>query len=344
MNGLFDMDISEMTALMKELGEAPYRAGQVFSKLQMGYSIDEMSELPKALREKLKSLPLHGVRIERKLISRDGTIKYLFLLDDGNIIESVYMNYKHGGTLCISTQAGCRMGCVFCASTIGGLSRNLTAGEMAAQCAAAERDNAAEPAGGGRAVTNVVMMGCGEPLDNYENAVKFIRLAGDPRGMGISPRNISLSTCALVPQMKKLAEEGLPVTLCISLHAARDEIRKKLMPAASAYSVRDIIDAARLYVSRTGRRVIFEYAPIKGLNDSPEDAKMLASHLKNLQCHVNLIYLNPAREAALEPLEHKDMKRFEAILKAEGVSVTIRRSLGKDIQGACGQLRSSRLE
>ncbi len=341
MDGLYDMDLAQLEGLMESMGEKPFRAKQLFSWLYKGIPPAEMGNLPKQLREKLEAYPLHGVQMEQKLVSNDGTTKYLFLLFDGNIIESVYMTYKYGGTLCISTQAGCRMGCAFCASTIGGLKRNLSAGEMAAQCVAVEKDKSALAKDGGRAVTNIVMMGCGEPLDNYDNAIRFLHLISAPGGMGVSPRNISLSTCGLAPQIIRLAKEKLPVTLCISLHAADDETRQKIMPAARAYPIAEILEAVRFYIRETGRRVIFEYAPIKGLNDSEEDAAKLCSILKNLQCHVNLISLNPVEETCLQGSEARRTEAFSGWLSKGGLSVTIRRSLGQDIQGACGQLRRS---
>lgn len=344
MDGLYDLNLSQMEELITNMGEKPFRARQLYSWLYKGIPITQMGNMPKQLRAKLETYPLHTVQMEQRLVSKDGTTKYLFLLYDGNIIESVYMTYKYGGTLCISTQAGCRMGCAFCASTIGGLKRNLSAGEMVAQCIAVEKDKSDLARDGGRAVTNIVMMGCGEPLDNYENSIKFLHLISAPEGLGVSPRNISLSTCGLAPQIIQLAREKLPVTLCISLHAADDETRGEIIPAGRAYSIADILEAVRFYIKETGRRVIFEYAPIKGVNDSEEDAAKLCGILKSMQCHVNLIPLNPVEGACLEGASAKRLDEFSRWLSDGGLSVTVRRSLGQDIQGACGQLRRTFIE
>jgi len=270
----------------------------------------------------------------------DGTEKYLFLLEDGNIVEGVLMRYKHGNTVCISTQVGCRMGCSFCASTLNGLVRNLRPGEMLAMVAAvsrgaSERSEQKE----GRGVTNVVLMGSGEPLDNYDNVLAFLRLLNAKEGLNISFRNISLSTCGIVPRMYDLAESGVAVTLSVSLHAPDDELRKKLMPVANRYTVSEVVAAARNYVQVTGRRAIFEYALVCGVNDGLDCAKKLAALLHGFQCHVNLIPLNEVKERGMEGTAREDARRFMEALLSMGISATVRREMGADIDGACGQLR-----
>lgn len=338
------MSVSELEAALKELGEPAFRAKQVFWWLHKGALFDEMTNLPKSLREKASKMPLGGAKIVEKRVSTDGTAKYLFLLEDGNIIEGVYMHYKHGNTLCISTQVGCRMGCTFCASTLGGLVRNLSPGEMLGQILAVEREQSALGlVEHDRAVTNVVLMGSGEPLDNYDNVLKFLLLVNDPQGIQISHRNISLSTCGLVDKMQELSKSGLNVTLSISLHAPNDAIRASMMPIAKHYSIAEVIGAARDYVRETGRRVIFEYALVRGVNDAHEHAVELAKLLRNLQCHVNLIPLNTVSERELRGSTLSAAREFLDALEKLGISATIRREMGNDIQGACGQLRRSYL-
>ena len=268
----------------------------------------------------------------------DETEKFLYALPDGNLIEGVVMRYHHGDTLCVSTQVGCRMGCAFCASTLDGRVRNLTPGELLGQVAAVNRHIRAEDAS--RRVHNIVLMGSGEPLDNYDNVVKFLRLVNDPEGLNISLRNVSLSTCGLVPRMSDFAEEGLPVTLSLSLHAPNDEIRRKIMPVANAYRYEDVIAACRNYVEKTGRRVIFEYALIRDVNAGPEHADELAKRLRGLQCHVNLIPLNEVEESDFHGIARQEAEQIASYLTAHGVPATVRRSLGRDIDAACGQLRS----
>ncbi|MGI6151771.1 MAG: 23S rRNA (adenine(2503)-C(2))-methyltransferase RlmN [Christensenellales bacterium] len=337
-----DMDLPALKEAMKELGEPAFRAGQVFSWLQKGRDFSEMTNLSAALREKLaQTRPLGGVRILERVISpSDGTAKYLFLLEDGNIVEGVLMHHKHGKTICVSTQVGCRMGCTFCASTLNGLVRNLRPGEMLSTVASVNREQMElEGQKDGRAITNIVLMGSGEPLDNYDNVLAFLRLVNAKDGLNISYRNISLSTCGIVPRMRELAESGVPVTLSVSLHSPEDEQRRKLMPIANRYAVAEVVDAAKYYVETTGRRVIFEYALIRGTNDTPEYAQKLAALLKGFQCHVNLIPLNEVKERGMRGTAKEDAKRFLEALSSLGVSATIRREMGADIEGACGQLR-----
>ena len=297
-----------------------------------------MTDLPRALRERLAALPFGAVEIaDRRVSARDGTVKYLFALEDGNLIEGVLMRYKYGNTACISTQVGCRMGCAFCASTLEGCVRSLHAGEMLGQIAAIERDEGASP--GRRAVTNVVLMGSGEPLDNLDNVLRFLRLVTAQEGMRISPRNISVSTCGLVPQMERFTAEAPHVTLSVSLHAHDDETRSRIMPVNRAYPIAGVLRAAREYAAATGRRVVFEYALIRGLNAAEADAVALARLLRGMNCHVNLIPLNPVPERGLPGATRQEAAAFQAWLTREGASATVRREMGTDIEGACGQLR-----
>lgn len=341
---LASMDIGELKALFSEWGEPAFRATQVFSWLSKGARPAGMTNLPKALRQRLAELPYGGARIYQKRVSeKDGTVKYLFELEDGNLVEGVFMRYHHGNTLCISTQVGCRMGCAFCASTLGGCVRNLLPGEMLSFIACAEADEPHE-AGSVRSVTNVVLMGSGEPLDNYDNVVKFLRLVTAPEGMNISPRNISLSTCGLVPELLRFMEEAPHVTLSISLHAVDDESRARIMPVNRRYPLGELLPAARQYAEKTGRRVIFEYALMEGQNASREDAARLSALLRGMNCHVNLIPLNPVKERGLAGVSREKARQFAAWLAEKGVSATVRREMGTDIEGACGQLRRSVLE
>jgi len=333
---LLSMTFEELTEWMKAQGEAKFRAKQLYDWLQKGAQFDEMSNLSKPLREKLKASAIaNPIVIREVFVSRlDGTEKYLYELPDGNIIEGVLMRYHHGNTLCVSTQVGCRMGCAFCASTLEGCVRSLTAGEILGQIIAANRR-----LGGESRVGNVVLMGSGEPLDNYDNVVKFLRLMSDERGLNMSLRGVSLSTCGLVPNMYRLAEEKLPVTLSISLHAPNDEVRKKLMPVAKAYRIEELLDACRNYIEKTGRRVIFEYALVGDTNCSMEHADELARRLRGMQCHVNLIPLNEVKERGLKAPTQAQVAAFMKRLEERHISVTRRREMGDDIQGACGQLR-----
>lgn len=343
MGGLASMSIAELSALMEELKQPAFRARQVFAWLARGVRPEGMTNLPKALREELKQLRYGGAAIYDKRISqKDGTIKYLFELEDGNIVEGVLMSYKYGNTLCISTQVGCRMGCAFCASTLNGCVRDLEAGEMLGFVACAEGD-VPPPEGRERTVTNIVLMGSGEPLDNYGEVVRFLRLVSAPEGMNISPRNISLSTCGLVPELLRFMEEAPHVTLSVSLHAPNDDIRGRIMPINRRYPMAELLPAARKYAEHTGRRVIFEYALIKGLNASEENAAELAGRLRGINCHVNLIPLNHVEERALRGVTRREAEEFAGWLTRRGQSATVRREMGSDIEGACGQLRRKAL-
>lgn len=339
-----DYSLEELQTLMTEWGEKPFRAKQLMDNIILGKKISDFSNISKDLKQKLMQkfydFPL---KIHTILEGKDGTKKFAYELCDGNIIEGVLMSYKYGNTLCVSTQVGCRMGCKFCASTLNGLVRNLTSGEILSQVLlvnaflGGKKDRE-------RAITNVVLMGSGEPLDNYDNVVKFIRLINSKNGLNISERNISLSTCGIVPNIIRLAHENLQVVLTISLHAPNDEIRKKIMPIANRYSVNEIIDSAKEYFKITGRRVIFEYALTDGVNNTPECARELASLVKGFPSHINLIPLNEVKERELKTVTHKKAEQFADILAKLGVSVTIRRTMGEDIGGACGQLRNSIIE
>ncbi|MBE5784242.1 MAG: 23S rRNA (adenine(2503)-C(2))-methyltransferase RlmN [Clostridiales bacterium] len=344
MTGLTSKNIAELQQLMAELGEPKFRAKQVFSWISRGARPEEMTNLSKVLREKLATLHFGGARIYDKRIStKDGTIKYLFELEDGNLVEGVLMRYKYGNTLCVSTQVGCRMGCAFCASTLNGCVRDLEAGEILSFVACAEKDVPCEE-GRKRSVTNIVLMGSGEPLDNYENVVRFLQLVSAPEGMNISPRNISLSTCGLVPQLRRFMKEAPRVTLSVSLHAPNDTIRNTIMPVNAAYPMAELLGAAREYAEETGRRVIFEYALIKNKNSEKKHAEELASRLRRMNCHVNLIPLNHVEERNLMGVTRKDAEQFMGWLTDLGISATIRREMGSDIEGACGQLRRRVLE
>ena len=340
---LMDMTREELQAAFKEKGLPAFRARQVEEWLLKGASFEEMTNLPKSLRDTLeKEFALGGCRIEHKQVSAlDGTTKYLFAFNDLNMVEGVLMHYKYGNTLCISTQVGCRMGCAFCASTLEGRVRNLTSGEMLGEVIAANRD---EGDGKERQITNIVLMGSGEPLDNYDEVMRFLRLVSHEKGLNIGLRHISLSTCGLVPNMYRLAEEKLPVTLSLSLHAPNDDIRKKLMPVAKAYKMEDVLKACRNYIDKTGRRVIFEYALVDQLNSRPEHAAELASRLRGMQCHVNVIPLNSVEENALKGCDERAINRFMQELSDRHISVTRRREMGDDIDVACGQLRRKHLK
>ena len=348
---LTGMTAAELSAWAREQGLPAFRGKQIFQAIHRGEDFAEMSSLPAALREQLReSAVAQPVRIRAERVSRlDGTVKFLFSLEDGNCVEGVLMKYHYGYSLCISTQVGCRMGCRFCASTLEGCVRNLSAGEMLGEILAADRylreKEPPEEGGDGQAprVSHVVLMGSGEPLDNYDQVMKFLRLLREPDGLRISLRNVSLSTCGLVPEMYRLAEENLPVTLCVSLHASNDEIRRRTMPIANRYTISEILEACRNYLRKTGRRVIFEYALSEGVNSREEDARELASRLRGLQCHVNLIPLNPVKERSLKGVTEKTVSRFLRVLEEEHISATRRREMGDDIEGACGQLRRAAL-
>ena len=329
----------ELEQYVLEMGESKFRAKQIFQWIAKGASIGEMTNLSAALRARLEAVSTaNPVAIQGVYSSQiDDTEKFLYALEDDNLIEGVVMRYHHGDTLCVSTQVGCRMGCSFCASTLEGHVRNLTPGEMLGQVLCANRH--IQQSGKERRIHNIVLMGSGEPLDNYENVMKFLRLVNDERGLNISLRNVSLSTCGLIPQMYALADEGVPVTLSVSLHASNDRIRRELMPVANANPMEKLLAACRNYLEKTGRRVIFEYALIRGVNDSFACADELAKKLRGMQCHVNLIPLNEVKERNLAGVSRKEAEAFMTRLIQRGTSATIRREMGADIDGACGQLR-----
>lgn len=325
-----------MKALAREMGEKEFRGKQLFEWVhgKQVRAFDEMTNLSAQFRRKLeKQYRISGVSIEEKQISkRKDTIKYLFSLPDGNVIESVWMKYHHGNSVCISSQVGCRMGCTFCASTLAGLTRSLSAGEMLSQIYEIQRDT-------GERVSNVIVMGIGEPLDNYDNLVRFIRLLSDDRGINISQRNITVSTCGLTERIRDLMKEKFQITLAISLHAPNDEIRRQTMPVAKKYSIEEVFQVCREYFEATGRRITFEYSMIRGVNDKEEYARELADRCKGLNCHINLIPLNEVKERNCLRSTDSDIERFKIILEKYRINVTIRREMGSDIDAACGQLR-----
>ncbi len=341
MTELTGMNPAELTAWCKEQGLPGFRGKQLFRWIHQSADFDEMTNLPLALRAQLKEIAVaQPVRIlEKRESALDDTVKFLFGLADGNCVEGVLMHYHHGYTLCISTQVGCRMGCTFCASTLEGCVRSLTSGEMLGEILCANRFLAGEDK-----VHNVVLMGSGEPLDNYDNVMKFLRLLREEDGVNIGLRNVSLSTCGLVPRMYDLAQENLPVTLSVSLHAPNDEIRQKTMPIAKVYPMEDVLAACRNYIDKTGRRVIFEYALVGGVNCEEKHAVELASRLRGMQCHVNLIPLNVVEERHLQGVTEQTVRRFMEKLESLHISVTRRREMGDDIEGACGQLRRKTLK
>ena len=345
---LQDLNFAEIETLVLSLGEKKFRAKQLFEGLTQGKEIMQISSLPKAFKERLiEEYENAPVRVRERYFSVDGTEKYLFELADGNVIEGVLMKYKYGYTQCISTQVGCRMGCKFCASTLGGLVRNLTAGEILSQILVVNALHESDRKGDGntaRAVTNVVLMGSGEPLDNYDNVVKFLRLLTAQEGLRISARNVSLSTCGIVPKMYDLANENVPLNLTVSLHATDDTTRARTMPVAKAYKIADILKACDYYFAKTGRRYYFEYTLIAGENCDETHADALVALLKGKPCHVNLIRLNEVKERDLKALGDKDAYRFLGRLEKGGLSATLRRQIGVDIGGACGQLRASYLD
>lgn len=328
---------SELAQLMADLGQPAFRAKQVFQWLHRGVaSFDEMSNLPKSLREQLKERCVLTVpQVERKQVSKlDGTIKYLWRLADGNCVESVLMRYQHGNTVCVSCEVGCLMGCAFCASTLGGLVRRLTAGEILDQVIFVQKES-------GQTVSNIVMMGIGEPLDNFDNVMRFLELVNDSEGVNIGMRHISLSTCGLVDKIDKLAEHRLQLTLSVSLHAPDDETRTRLMPVNRAVGVDRLFETCRRYFETTGRRISYEYAMVDGVNDNDWQADLLAKRLRGVPGHVNLIPLNDVRESPLKP--SRRVRQFQQRLEQQGVTVTVRRRLGSDIDASCGQLRRKTL-
>lgn len=331
---LKDFTYDELNEYLLSIGLKKYRTRQIFEWLYRGViSFDEMTNLSKDLREQLKEIcHISTLKILDKQVSVDGTVKYLFELEDGETVESVLMEYKHGHPICISTQVGCNMGCKFCASTVGGKVRNLTAGEIADQVIFASKDS-------GFDITNIVLMGIGEPLDNYDNVTKFIRNINHYAGMNIGARHISLSTCGLAEKIEKLAEEGLPVTLSVSLHAPNDAKRNELMPVNKKYNLKRLFEACDYYVEKTNRRITYEYALIAGVNDSEEIAKELLSLTKNRLSHINIIPVNPVEHTGFKKGSVDSINKFRTVLEKGGVTTTVRRELGKDIDAACGQLR-----
>ncbi|MCD7859599.1 MAG: 23S rRNA (adenine(2503)-C(2))-methyltransferase RlmN [Firmicutes bacterium] len=330
----------ELADELRRLGQPPFRAKQLFQWLQRGVaSYDEMQNLPKALRGQLSlAYPLYAPELARRQESKsDGTVKYLWRLSDGNCVETVLMRYHYGNTACISTEVGCRMGCAFCASTLGGLVRRLEPEEMLQQVLFTQRDS-------GLPISHIVLMGIGEPLDNYENVLRFLTLVTDVGGMNLSMRHISLSTCGLVPMIDRLAGEKLQLTLSVSLHAPNDEIRSQIMPVNRAYPIAELLAACRRYFEATGRRISFEYAMIDALNDSEDNARELLRRLRGLSAHVNLIPLNRVRESPLQPSSRGAVARFQRILEEGGVPATVRRTLGGDIDASCGQLRRNYMQ
>lgn len=337
MTDIKSMSREELVSFLAEMGEPKFRAKQVFQWLHRGVeSFDEMTNLSKSLREKLKERCVLTVPVvEQKQVSRlDGTIKYLWRLGDGNCIESVLMRYKHGNTICVSSEVGCAMGCAFCASTLGGIVRKLTASEILDQVIFVQKDS-------GLPISNIVMMGIGEPLDNFDNVMRFLTLVNDPDGLNIGMRHISLSTCGLVNRIDELADRDLQLTLSVSLHAPDDETRSRLMPVNKAVGVERLMASCRRYFEKTGRRISFEYAMVDGVNDSDAQADRLAKLLRGMPSHVNLIPLNDVRESPLKP--SRRVAAFQKRLESHGITCTVRRKLGGDIDASCGQLRRKRL-
>lgn len=333
---ILSMTLEEMTERFLAEGFPKFRAKQVYEWLHrhLAADYDEMTNLPKNLREELsEKLPIHNCQAERKQVSAlDGTVKYLFRLYDGDFVESVVMKYKYGYTICVSSQVGCKMGCAFCASTLGGFKRSLMPGEILSQIYTAQRDI-------GERISHIVLMGMGEPLDNFENVMRFLALVTDEKGLNLSMRNISLSTCGIVPKVNELLERRMQLTLSISLHAPSNELRNKIMPINKKYDVDELLATCRKYASETSRRISFEYAMLSGINDSDECARLLASKLKGMLCHVNLIPVNEVAESPFKPSSPERVERFVQILSKNGINATVRRKLGSDIDASCGQLR-----
>lgn len=329
------MTIAEIGELLKSLGQPSFRAKQVYTWLHKGArSYDEMTNLPQQLRSLLaEQYPIYAPKVIRKQESqKDGTIKYLWQLSDGNCVETVLMRYHYGNTVCISTEVGCKMGCAFCASTLGGLVRKLEPFEMLDQVLFTQVES-------GLPVSHIVLMGIGEPLDNFDNVMRFLELVNSADGMNISMRHISLSTCGLVPMIYELAKKKLQLTLSVSLHAPSDEIRNRIMPVNKAYPTQALLDACRSYYETTGRRISFEYAMIDGVNDTPQAAQLLLKRLKGMSAHMNLIPLNHVEESPLKPSTRQAVQQFQKILEDGGIPATVRRTLGSDIDASCGQLR-----
>lgn len=342
MDDLRNYEMVELKALIRELGEKEFRAKQLYGWLHQKLvdTYEEMNNLPKGLRDRLAEIYSIALpeAVEVLTSKLDGTKKFIFRLQDGHVIESVWMQYKHGNSVCISSQVGCRMGCRFCASTLDGLARNLESGEMLGQIYAIQKLT-------GERVSNIVVMGSGEPLDNYDNFTRFVRMISDENGLHISRRNITASTCGLVPNIRRLADENYGITLALSLHAPNDQVRRTLMPIAKAYPLSEVMEAVEYYFERTGRRVTFEYSVVEGVNDNQREAGELVRLIKGLkgggrlQCHVNLIPVNPIKERDFRRPDRKKTEAFRQVLEQHGLNVTIRREMGADISGACGQLR-----
>ena len=336
MTDIKSLNYDELVTYMAGLGEKKFRASQLYQWMheKLADSFDECTNLSNALRQKLKETSeyvcLEPVRVQHSKL--DGTEKYLFRLSDGNYVESVLMKYHHGNSVCISSQVGCRMGCRFCASTLNGKVRDLRPSEMLDQIYRIQSLT-------GNRVSNVVVMGSGEPFDNFDNFIKFEKLLTDENGLNISARNLTVSTCGLVPRIYELADMRLQITLAISLHSPTDEMRKKLMPIANKYSINEIMDACNYYIEKTGRRITFEYSLVKGENDGSEHALILAELVKGMNCHINLIPVNPIKERDFRQSDTKSIKKLKDILEKNRIQVTVRREMGRDIDGACGQLR-----
>lgn len=333
---IMSMTYGELAEVFSGKGLPGFRAKQVYQWLhcRLAASYDEMTDLPKALREQLaEEYPLNICTVAKKQVSAaDGTVKFLYALHDGDYIESVVMKYKYGYTVCVSSQVGCKMGCAFCASTLGGFKRSLTAGEILSQVYTAQREL-------GERVSHIVLMGMGEPLDNFDNVMRFIELVTDEKGLNLSMRNISLSTCGVVPKIEELMKKKLQLTLSISLHAADSGLRSKIMPINKKYDVDELLAVCRRYAAETSRRISFEYSMLAGVNDSDECARLLASKLRGMLCHVNLIPVNEVEEGPFKPSSPERIERFTEILAGSGITATVRRKLGSDIEASCGQLR-----
>ena len=340
MDNILDYSLEDLSTWMKQNGESAFRSKQVFSWIYKEvWNFDDMKNIPKSLKEKLANNFYIGIpKVFKEFTSEiDGTKKLLLEFNDGNLIESVIMKYKHGNSICVSTQVGCRMGCKFCASTIDGRVRNLTSGEILSEILVAQKiinDR----------ISNVVLMGSGEPFDNFDNVIKFFELVNADYGLNIGQRHITVSTCGIVPKIYELADKMYSITLAISLHAFNDEKRREIMPIANKYSIKEILEACKYYIEKTKRRVTFEYSLVQGVNDSEEDAKHLGNLLKGLLCHVNLIPVNEVKENSYKRSSKQTIERFEHVLKNSGVEVTVRREMGSDINAACGQLRRSYIE
>ena len=341
MKDIKSMTKKELEGELLAMGEKVFRAGQLYQwmHVKLARSFDEMTNLSKAFREKLKEeytyTALQAVQVQESKL--DGTKKFLFELEDGNVVESVWMQYKHGNSVCISSQVGCRMGCRFCASTLDGLERNLRPSEMLDQIYAIQLLT-------GERVSNVVVMGTGEPMDNYDNLLRFLQLLTDENGLNISQRNVTVSTCGIVPKMRQLAGEQLQITLALSLHAATDEKRRELMPIANRYTIQELMEACAYYFEKTGRRITFEYSLVGGVNDTDEDAGRLSALAKPLNCHINLIPVNPIRERDYVQSEAGRVRAFQEKLTKNHINATVRREMGRDIDGACGQLRRKHIQ